>query len=295
MTAELMIYVNGELCRRDEARVSVFDAGFQSGDGVWEGLRVYHGRVFELDAHVRRLCDSARALAIELPLAPAGIVDALFATLRANRLYHDAHVRLMITRGVRRTSGMDPHNVMDRSTIVIIAEHKPPIWDKAGVRLVTSSMRRPSPDTMDPKIHHANQLNSILAKIESNRAGADGAVMLDQRGFIAETDSANLFLVRDDMLATPFATACLHGITRGLVMREAAANGMSVTERDLSLVDLYTADEAFFTGTVAEIVPVITVDGRSIGDGLPGLVTRRVGELYAALTATQGVPIPGID
>ena len=290
--SELQVYVDGALVDRANARVSVFDAGFQSGDGVWEGIRVYHGRVFELEAHVERLFDSAKALSIDLHLTRDEIKEALFATLRANDLYDAAHVRLMVTRGVRRTSGMNPQFVESRPTVVIIAEHKPPIFNKDGISLVASSVRRPSPDTLDPKIHHANQLNSILAKMESNRVGADGAVMLDVRGFVAETDSMNLFIVKAGELVTPLTNACLHGITRGLTMQLARADGVTVIERDLSLLEVHTADEVFCTGTIAEIVPVVEVDGRTIGSGTPGPMTGRLAGFYADLTSRSGVPIP---
>lgn len=292
--SDLQVYVNGSLVPRAAACVSVFDAGFQSGDGVWEGIRVYRGRVFELDAHVDRLFDSAKALHIGLPLTREEIKDALFTTLRANQLYDEAHIRLMVTRGVRRTSGMNPQFVESRPTIVIIAEHKPPIFDKDGITLIASSVRRPPPDTLDPKIHHANQLNSILAKIESNRAGADGAVMLDTRGFVAETDSMNLFIVKGGEIVTPLTNACLHGITRGLVIMLGRANGIAVIERDISLLEVHTADEVFSTGTVAEIVPVVEVDGRTIGTRTPGPLTLRMAAWYADLTNRNGVPIPEV-
>lgn len=292
--SDLQVYINGSLVPRAEACVSVFDAGFQSGDGVWEGIRVYCGRVFELDAHVDRLFDSAKALNIGLPLTREEIKDALFTTLRANQLYDEAHIRLMVTRGVRRTSGMNPQFVESRPTIVIIAEHKPPIFDKDGITLIASSVRRPSPDTLDPKIHHANQLNSILAKLESNRAGVDGAVMLDTRGFVAETDSMNLFIVKAGELVTPLTNACLHGITRGLVIALARANGVAVVERDISLLEVHTADEVFSTGTIAEIVPVVEVDGRAIGTRRPGPITLRIAGWYSELTSRNGVPIPDV-
>ncbi len=274
--------------------MSVFDAGFQSGDGVWEGIRVYGGRVFQLNAHIDRLFDSAKALAIDMHLTRDEIKAGLFATLQANELYDDTHIRLMVTRGERRTSGMNPQNIASDPTVVIIAERKPPIFNKAGIRLVASSVRRPAPDALDPKIHHANQLNSILAKIEANRAGVDGAVMLDCRGFVAETDSTNLFIVKGGELATPFANACLHGITRSLVIRESRAAGLVLVEREISLLEIHTADEVFVTGTIAEIVPVVEVDGRTIGTGQPGPVTARVSALYGALTSREGEPIPGV-
>lgn len=290
---DLLVYVNGQLVPRAEARVSVFDASFQSGDNVWEGIRAYDGRVFELKAHVARLYDSARALDIQIPLQPPEIEQAVFETLRANELFDQTHIRLIVTRGERRTSGMNPQFVNGHPSLVIIAERKPPIFDKNGVRLVTSSFRRPMPDSLNPQIHHGNQLNSILAKIEANRAGVDGAVMLDHRGSVAETDSANLFLVKGGELETPWPIACLPGITRALAIREARANGIRTTERDLSVVDFYTADEAFLTGTIAEIVPVIEIDGRVIGSGATGPVTLRISKLYRKLTETEGEPIPG--
>ncbi len=199
---------------------------------------------------------------------------------------------LIVTRGVRRTSGMNPRFVDGRPTLVIIAERKPPIFNKQGIRLVTSSVRRPTPDSLNPQIHHGNQLNSILAKIEANRAGADGAVMLDHYGFVAEADSANLFLVKAGEISTPLPTACLHGITRATVIREARSAGLPMVERNVSLTDLHAADEVFLTGTIAEIVPVIEVDGRRIGTGVPGPITLRVSDLYRRLTETQGVVIP---
>lgn len=290
--SELIVFVNGELVRRSEAKVSVFDASFQSGDAVWEGIRVYHGRVFQLDAHLDRLYKSSHAVAIEMTITRDDLKRALFETLCANDLYHDAHVRLMVTRGERRTSGMDPRNTATAPTVVIIAEHKPPIFKKSGIRLMTSSIRRPSPDTLDGRIHHANQLNSILAKIEANRSGMDDAIMLDQRGFVAETNSANLFIVSAGQMFTPFPHACLPGVTRRLVLQQASAVGIPACERDLALMDVHTADEVFLTGTVAEIVPVIEVDERRIGTGDVGPVTKRIAELYRRLTDSEGEEIP---
>lgn len=289
---DLLIYVNGRLLPRSEARVSVFDASFQSGDNVWEGIRAYGGRVFELQAHLDRLYDSAKALEIPAPWAAAELEAAIFATLRANHLHDETHIRLIVTRGERRTSGINPKFVEGPPTLVIIAERKPPLFDKQGVRLVTSSLRRPTPDSLNPLIHHGNQLNSILAKLEANRAGVEAALLLDLHGFVAEADSANLFLVNDGEISTPFATACLPGITRGLVIREARSDGLTVVERNLSLAELYAAEEAFLTGTLVEIVPVIEVDGRRIGAGKPGPLTLRVSNLYRRLTENQGVAIP---
>lgn len=291
-TEELLIHINGQLVPRSQARVSVFDASFQSGDCVWEGIRAYRGRVFQFEAHIRRLFDSAKSLDIQIGRSPEEIKEAVLSTLRANRLFDDTHIRLVVSRGERQTSGMNPRFVHGNSTLVIIAERKPPIFDKSGVRLVSSSIRRPPPDCLNPQIHHGNQLNGILAKIEANRAGVDGAVMMDRNGFVAESDSANLFAVRNRSLATPRPTACLAGITRGLVIRLAREAGIQVEERDLSVADLYAADEIFLTGTIAEVVPVIEVDGRKIGAGVPGPLTLRVSKLYTALTETETESVP---
>jgi branched-chain amino acid aminotransferase len=285
MNAELLVYLNGRLVPRSEACVSVFDAGFQSGDGVWEGLRVYHGVVFELDTHLARLDASAKALAITIPLSAAELAAAIDETLRANNLNDDTHIRLMVTRGVRRTSGMDPNNARgSEPTVTIVAERKPVQVHDAGIRLQTVHTRRPSPDVLDPGIHHANQLNSILAKIEANAAGVDGGLMLDKDGFVAETDSANIFMVKDGQIATPRPVFCLHGITRGIVLREARMAGIAASERDITLFDLYSADEVFTTGTLGELTPVGEIDRRQIGDGRQGVITKQLHERYRNLT-----------
>lgn len=288
MSDELLVYLNGQIVPRSEARVSVFDAGFQSGDGVWEGLRVYHGVVFELDTHIARLYASAKALAIPIPLSASELASAIEETLRANHFNDETHIRLMLTRGVRRTSGMDPNNARESvPTVAIVAERKPvPVHEK-GIRLQTVHTRRPSPDVLDPGIHHANQLNSILAKIEANAAGVDGGLMLDRDGFVAETDSANIFMVKDGQLATPRPVFCLHGITRSIVLREARMAGIAAAERDITLFDLYSADEVFTTGTLGELTPVGEIDRRPIGDGRQGAVTKKLHERYRNLT--QGV------
>ena len=289
---DLLVYINGHLVPRPEARVSVFDASFQSGDNVWEGIRVYSGRVFKLREHISRLFDSAKALDIPVRLSRGEIEEAIFATLSGNRLFDETHIRLILTRGERRTSGMNPRFVGGEPSLVIIAERKPPIFDKKGIRLVTSSLRRPTPDSLNPQVHHGNQLNSILAKIEANHAGADDAVMLDHNGFVAEANSTNLFLVKDGEISTPLPTACLPGITRATVIREARKAGISAVERNIALAELHAADEVFATGTIAEIVPVVEIDRRQIGQGAPGPVTLRVSDLYRRLTQTEGVEIP---
>ena len=290
-SGDILVYINGALLPRQDAKISVFDASFQSGDNVWEGLRVYQGRVFELEAHIKRLYESAKILDIAVHLAPQEIQEAVLLTLRANQLFDDTHIRLILSRGERRTSGMNPQFVTGPATLVIIAERKPPIYSKQGIRLATSSVRRPAPDSLNPLIHHGNQLNSIIAKLEANRNGVDDALMLDHHGFVAETSSMNIFLVKDGSVATPLPTACLPGITRATVIRECRSAGLAIEERSLTLADFYVADEAFVTGTIVEIVPVVEIDGRPVGDGAPGVVTLRLTDIYAALTRTEGVPI----
>jgi len=284
--AELLVYVDGNIVPRARACVSVFDASFQSGDAVWEGLRLYHGVVFKLAEHLDRLYRSAKAVEIAILMDRAALGDAVYATLRANDFRDGVHIRLMVSRGERRTSGMDPRNVDGAATVVIIPERKPVPEVPSGIRLRTVGIRRPEPDVLDPGIHSANQLNSILAKLEANRAGVDGALMLDRRGFIAETDSSNIFLVRDGGLATPWSTACLHGITRRVTLELARAGGRQAREGDFSLFDFYSADEVFTTGTVQELVPVVEIDGRTIGSGQLGPVTAALLAAYRRLAAS---------
>jgi branched-chain amino acid aminotransferase len=289
--ADLRYWVNGVLRHRDEPGLSPFDSVVQGGDAVWEGLRVYDGRVFALEAHLARLRRSAAALGFEAVPSDADITAAVVETLRANEMRDGVHVRLTLTRGVKITSGMDPRLNRAGCTLVVLAEHKAPVYDTDGLTLVTSSVRRPGPDVLDPKIHHNNLLNSILAKMEANAAGADDALMLDGRGFVAETNATHLFVVAGGALHTPRTVACPEGITRQTVLDLAAEHGIAASVRDLSLPELYAADEAFCTGTMGEIVGVTRVDGRSIGDGEVGPLTRRIAGLYRAHATAAGTPL----
>jgi branched-chain amino acid aminotransferase len=219
----------------------------------------------------------------------AEIVEALSATLRANAMRDGVHVRLTLTRGIKVTSGMDPRLNQAGGTLIVLAEHKAPVYDTGGLSLVTASARRPGPDVLDPKIHHANLLNSILAKIEANLAGADDALMLDQRGFVAETNATNLFAVQGGTLSTPFAHACPEGITRATVLALAAAHSIPHRTADLSVAQFCTADEVFCTGTMGEIAAVTGIDGRTIGTGEPGPLTLRLATLYREHAAAEGV------
>jgi branched-chain amino acid aminotransferase len=288
---DLIVNVDGRLTHRDRAMISPFDSAVQGGDAVWEGLRLYAGRIFRLDEHLARLRDSARALAFGPIPSAEEITEQIKRTLAANGMRDGVHIRLTLTRGVKVTSGMDPRLNQAGPTLIVLAEYKDPVYDASGITLVTASVRRPAPDCLDPKIHHNNLLPSILAKIEANAAGADDAVMLDHRGFIAETNATHLFWVTAGTLATPTTVSCPAGITRAAVLELAASAGLPCATGDYTLPQLYTADEAFVTGTMGGLVPVVTVDGRPIGDGEPGPVTKNLTALFADLTATSGTPV----
>jgi branched-chain amino acid aminotransferase len=285
---DLILSVNGELVHRDRARVSPFDSAVQGGDAVWEGLRLYRGRIFRLEQHLDRLVHSAKALAFASIPPRERIVDEIRRTLAANSMSDGVHIRLTLTRGVKYTSGMDPRLNTQGPTLIVLAEHKAPVYSRAGLSLVTSSVRRFPPDCLDPKIHHNNLLQSILAKIEANVADADDALMLDTRGFIAETNATHVFLVERSRLRTPRLVACPEGITRGVVLELCRSNDIECEEVDLTLTQAYGADEMFCTGTMGELAAVTRLDGRVIGDGRPGPMTQRLSELFRELTARDG-------
>src|SRR5450755_2677540 len=245
---DLLININGELIHRDKAGISPFDSAVQGGDAVWEGLRLYGGRIFKLGEHLARLRRSAAALAFASVPSDEEITEQIRRTVHANGMTDNVHIRLTLTRGVKITSGMDPRLNQSGPTLIVLAEHKPPVYDKTGITLKTSSVRRPPPDCLDPKIHHCNLIPSILAKIEANLAGADDGLMLDTRGFVAETNATNIFLVTSGLLATPTAAACPEGITRAAVLELASDAGIPHAIGDHSLTELYTADEMFVTG-----------------------------------------------
>jgi branched-chain amino acid aminotransferase len=288
---DLIVNVGGHLAHRDKASISPFDSAVQGGDAVWEGLRLYNGRIFRLDEHLARLRRSAKALAFDSVPSDEEVTLEIRRTLQANGMTDGVHIRLTLTRGVKITSGMDPRLNQSGPTLIVLAEHKAPVYDPAGISLITSSVRRAAPDSLDPKIHHNNLLTSILAKIEANAAGADDALMLDNRGFVAETNATNIFLVTSGVLGTPSAAACPEGITRGAVLELAAGAGIECAVGDYSLAQLYTADELFVTGTMGGIAPVISLDARRIGDGCAGPVTLRMTGLLAELTASTGTPV----
>ncbi len=286
---DLVVNINGKLLHRDEAGISPFDSIVQGGDGVWEGLRLYDGKIFKLTEHLDRLRGSALALAFtEIP-SHDEIIGEIRRTLEANKMQDGVHIRLTLTRGVKLTSGMDPRLNQSGPTLIILAEHKPPVYDKSGLSLVTSSVRRFPPDCLDPKIHSNNLIQSILAKIEANAAGADDALMLDTRGFVAETNATHVFIVEAGTVLTSHLKACPEGITRATVLDLCARNEIPFRVKDISLTEVYRADEMFCTGTMGELASVTMVDGRPVGaPEVPGPLTKRLSELYLKLTANSG-------
>jgi branched-chain amino acid aminotransferase len=290
---DLLVNINGKLLHRDQAGISPFDSAVQGGDAVWEGLRLYSGRIFKLREHLDRLRSSALALGFAVIPAHEEIIEQIKRTLAANGMRDGVHIRLTLTRGVKITSGMDPRLNQAGPTLIVLAEHKPPVYDKNGITLITSSVRRPPPDCLDPKIHHCNLLPSILAKIEANAAGADDALMLDLRGFVAETNATHVFLVYQGVVLTSRLVACPEGITRATVLEICRDTGIPHQERDLSLTEVYRADEMFCTGTMGELAPVIKVDGRTIGAGTPGALTQRLMELFRRRTNQEGEVVVG--
>lgn len=285
---DLLVNVNGRLVHRNQSAVSPFDSSVQGGDAVWEGLRLYEGKIFRLGEHLERLRSSALALAFEEIPSTDKLIHELRRTLAANFMWDGVHIRLTLTRGVKLTSGMDPRLNQSGPTLIVLAEHKAPVYETSGLTLITSSVRRMPPDCLDPKIHHNNLLPSILAKVEANAAGVDDALMLDTHGFVAETNATHLFLVKDGQLATPFCKACPEGVTRAAILRISAAAGVVCREADLSLTEFYRADEVFCTGTMGELAPVVAIDGRTIGNGEPGPMCKRLSTAFVDEVAAGG-------
>lgn len=294
--SSIWVHVGGKLVPRNEARVSVFDSSVQGGDAVWEGLRVYNGGIFCLDRHLSRLEDSAHALAFAQVPSQAVIREAIFETLRANGMYDETHIRLTLTRGEKITSGMDPRLNTHGCCLIVLAEWKHLVYDNAsGIRVITSGIRRNNPQFLDSKIHHNNLLNNILAKIQANVAGVDAAIMLDHQGFVAELNDTNLFMIRNKKLYTPHADACLHGITRGLVLEVCDELGIPYEERNLSLTEFYTADEVFATGTMGELTPVVEIDGRRIHNRAAESQRARIHAHFLTLIPRYSERIPNGD
>ena len=281
---DILIYVNGELLARTQAVVSVFDSGFILGDGVWEGLRVHHGRIAFLAAHLERLYEAAKALDLDIGLDRPALTQALYRTLAANGMSEGVHMRLMVTRGIKSTPYQDPRTCIGPATIVIIPEYKLPRPEllAKGIRLFTVHVRRGAPDVQDPKLNSHSKLNCITACIQATKAGADEALMLDPHGFVATCNSTHFFIVRHGEVWTSSGDYCIAGITRANVLRLCRENGIAAFEKNFSLTEAYSAQEAFVTGTYAGIAPVIEIDGRPISTGR-GPVVERLQQLYLRL------------
>ncbi len=288
---DLLININGELYHRDLAGISPFDSAVQGGDAVWEGLRLYEGKIFKLIPHLDRLRASAQALAFaEIPSHEA-IIKEISKTLRANEMTDGVHIRLTLTRGVKYTSGMDTRLNNQGPTLIVLAERKAPVYDKSGIRLITSGIRRIPPDCVDQNIHSCNLINSILAKIQANAAGVDDALMLDYRGFLAETNATHVFIVADGIVITSDTGSCPEGITRAAVLEICQDEAIPYQVKDISLTEVYRADEMFCTGTMGELAPVVELDGRTIGAGQIGAMTMRLSNLFRERTKNEGYPI----
>jgi branched-chain amino acid aminotransferase len=286
-----MIYFNGKFVPAEEAKVSVFDHGFLYGDGVFEGIRAYEGRVFRLEDHVQRLFDSAKAIMLCVPLTQEEMCEAILETLRQNRL-RDAYIRPIVTRGYGDL-GLDP-NKCPKATVIIIAVEWGAMYGnlyEIGLTAVSVSVRRNSPDALSPNIKSLNYLNNILAKIEANIKGGNEAVILDAQGRLSEGSGDNIFIIKDGKIYTPHTINNLKGITRAAVIELANKSGYEVMESDLGLFDLYTGDEVFVTGTAAEVAPITKVDGRSIGEGVPGPITKALMAAFKEMTKSTGTPI----
>jgi branched-chain amino acid aminotransferase len=291
LNQEILVSIGGDLLPRAEAKVSVFDSLVQGGDGCWEGLRLYQGRIFKLSEHLERLRHSALAMGFDsIPSADAMRAE-IQRTLEANHMTDGVHIRLTLSRGIKITSGMDPRLNQEGPLLIVLAEHKTPVYSKGGLTLSTSSLRRFPPDCLDPKIHHNNLLQSIMAKIEANASGADDAILLDMSGFVAETNATHLFLVADNQVHTPRTVACPEGVTRATVLELCQAHQIPCQVRDISLAEFHRGDEVFCTGTMGEIAAVTTIDGRQIGNGEVGPLTRQMADLYETCTREGGEPV----
>ena len=282
---DIKIWINGDLLHRNQAKVSVFDSVVQGGDAVWEGIRVYDGKIFCFDKHLNRLIESAKSMDFQDVPTLEYIKNAVFSTLKANDMKDETHIRLTLTRGEKITSGMNPKLNQFGCTLIILAEWKSSIYSGKKLKLVTANIRRNSPLCLDSKIHHNNLINNILAKIEANHAGVDDAIMLDLNGFVAETNATNIFMIKDGTVCTPFPKACLPGITRGLIIEICKDNNIPILEQDISLAELYNAEEVFTTGTMGELARVIEIDKRKIEN--KGELLSQIQSLFIKLTEVE--------
>lgn len=282
---KVQIYINGEFFPRNEAKISVFDSGYLVGDGIWEAVRLYDGVLVFLDLHLDRLFQAAATIGMDLKMDRATLTEKIWETLRVNKMTDQVHVRFMITRGIKKTPSQDPRLTISGPNLVIIAEHKKAdnTTKEKGITLFTSTVRRGSPDYLDPRLNCHSKLHEVQALIQAIEAGADEALMLDTQGFVSTCNATNFFIIKNGELWTSTGQYCMNGITRGNILRVARSNGMPVFEKNFSLFDVYGADEAFVTGTFGGVTPVIKVDGRVIGDGKYGAHSRQLSTWYQKL------------
>lgn len=285
----VLIYVNGEMFPRDEAKISVFDSGYLVGDGVWEALRLHEGVLVFLDEHLDRLWQGAATIGMKIPWTREELTTEIWKTLNANQMEDNVHVRFMLTRGIKKTPSQDPRLTLTGPNLVIIAEYKlaSPESRSRGVTLFTSTIRRGSPDYLDPRLNCHSKLHEVMALVQAIQAGADEALMLDIHGFVATCNATNFFMVKNGQVWTSTGQYCMNGITRGKVIKVCRDAGIPVFEKNFSLFDVYGADEAFVTGTFGGLTPVTEVDGRTIGAGARGPMTVRLGDLYRAEIARE--------
>jgi len=291
----IKVHIGGRLHDRADAKISVFDSTVQGGDAVWEGIRVYNGKIFCLDKHLDRLFASAKAMAFENVPSKIKVIEAIWETLEANSMRDETHIRLTLSRGLKNTSGMDPRLNKFGCTLIVLAEWKPPVYSSEsgeGLKLITSSIRRNSPQSVDSKIHHNNLINNILAKIEANLAGVGEAIMLDVHGFVSEANATNIFMIKNGTVHTPHPDACLPGITRQTVIDICHKKDIPIRERNISVTEFYTADEVFTTGTMGELTWVSEIDGRKIENLSGKKVLNKINEHFRKLTETEGEALP---
>ena len=286
---DIKIWINDKLHNREDAKISVFDSLTQGGDAVWEGIRVYDKKIFCLDKHLDRLMESAKSMDFENIPKRSIIIKAIMSTLKANKMFDETHIRLTLSRGEKITSGMNPKLNQFGCTLIVLAEWKPSIYNGKQLKLITSNIRRNSPLCLDSKIHHNNLINNILAKIEANHAGVDDAIMLDLYGFVAETNATNVFMIKEGTIYTPYADACLPGITRGLIVELCKENNIPIIEKNISVTELYNADQVFTTGTMGELAQVIEIDKRKINN--TGPLLNKLKNLFKELTLSSGAAI----
>jgi branched-chain amino acid aminotransferase len=286
---EVKIFINGELHPRDEAKISVFDSGYLVGDGVWEGIRLHHGCLVFVDDHLDRLWQGAATIGMTLPFTREELIGKIKYTLDANNMEDGVHVRVMVTRGIKKTPSQDPRLTISGPNLVIIAEYKKASEEsrERGIKLFTSTIRRGSPDYLDPRLNCHSKQHEVQALIQALEAGADEALMLDVNGFVATCNATNFFIVKRGEVWTSTGKYCMNGITRGKVIEVCEHNGIPIFQKDFSLFDVYGADEAFVTGTFGGLTPVIDVDGRKIGKGTFGEMTRKLQGLYEDLIKTS--------